>query len=163
MANSKVIIINEVNEYDFDELLLRAVNASLDYEKISSHVDISISIVSEEDIHSLNAEHRDIDRATDVLSFPMLDLYDVDNKDEIISENSLDIGYKTTLLGDVVLCFDIAKRQADEYGHSLERELAFLTVHSVLHLLGYDHMNEEDDLDMRRRQRDIMDVLGLAI
>ncbi len=160
--NINVEIINEISSDDFSSLLTKAVEETLKYEGISTPVDVSITVVDEEEIRVLNAEHRDIDKVTDVLSFPMMELYAIEEKDEVLAANLVNIGYDTCILGDVVLCLDVAKRQANDYGHSLDREVAFLTVHSVLHLLGYDHMNEEDEMQMRAKQREIMDILGLT-
>ncbi len=158
MEKVKIAIINEVSDDDFDALIVEAINNSLKYENIGAPVDVSVTITDKDSIRLLNKEHRDIDKATDVLSFPLVD-YDDGDKNDIISENAINIGYETTLLGDIVLCLDVAKQQAEEYGHSLDREIAFLTVHSMLHLLGYDHIVEEEELDMRKRQREIIELI----
>ena len=107
-------------------------------------VEISLSFVSMEEIHQLNKMYRQVDRPTDVLSFPMIE----DEEDEI-------------LLGDVVICLEQAQKQAEEYGHSQMREIVYLFVHSVLHLLGYDHMEESDKVQMRQQEELIMDALDL--
>ena len=97
----------------------------------------------------MNAAYRQKDAVTDVLSFPQYDdLNDLDNEEEIC-------------IGDVVICSEVAHRQAEEYGHSYERELLYLFVHSILHLLGYDHMEEDEKKEMRRREEDVMDKIGL--
>ena len=114
-----------------------------------SMTEISLSVVSEEEIHELNREFREIDRVTDVLSFPQYS-----SLEEIAGE-------KVILLGDVVICDDVARRQAGEYGHSYEREFVYLFVHSILHLLGYDHMNPEEKKEMRSREEEIMSYIGL--
>jgi len=112
-------------------------------------MEVSLSFVSEDEIRSLNGMYRDTDRPTDVLSFPLVeDFNDVRDGEEV-------------LLGDVVICTDIAQRQAEEYGHSYERELIYLFVHSVCHLLGYDHMDEEERLEMRKREEEVMSEIGL--
>ncbi len=154
-------IINEVEgEFpaNYDKLLKEAVLKTLEYEKINVDLEICISIVGKERIKELNRDFRNIDKATDVLSFPSFDFPDGADKNEVILSDvhNLQMPY----LGDVVLCFDVAKKQAYDYGHSLERELAFLTVHSVLHLLGYDHMEEEEEMEMRQKQRDIISLLS---
>jgi len=104
---------------------------------------VSITFTDNESIRELNREYRDIDRATDVLSFPM-----DDEGDDVV-------------LGDIVISLERAKEQAIEYGHSLEREISFLCVHSTLHLLGYDHeTGEEDEKEMFMKQEEILKILG---
>lgn len=118
---------------------------------------VSVSFVSMEAIHRLNRDYRDVDRPTDVLSFPQYE--DLDE----IREAAAWCDEKDPLeLGDVVICLDKAREQAAEYGHSEERELVYLFVHSVLHLLGYDHMEEEEKKSMRRREEEIMAWLGIG-
>ena len=112
----------------------------------------SVTFIDNEGIRSLNNEYRNKDSATDVLSFPMYAFTEDDMPDTDFSVE----------LGDIVLSLERAAEQAEEFGHSYEREVAFLTVHSVLHLLGYDHeLSEEDDLDMRERQRKIMEKINI--
>ncbi|MBQ9833426.1 MAG: rRNA maturation RNase YbeY [Clostridia bacterium] len=110
--------------------------------------DINVILVDNAEIHALNLEHRGIDRATDVLSFPA-------NEGEEIA--ALPDGF----LGDIVISLERAFEQAEEYGHSNERELAFLTVHGTLHLLGYDHMTKEQEDEMFSLQKQILDNMGL--
>lgn len=111
--------------------------------------EVSLSVVEPEEIKSINAQFRGIDNVTDVLSFPQFDdLNDVDNEEEIC-------------LGDVVICDEVAHRQAEEYGHSYEREFVYLFVHSMLHLLGYDHMEEEEKKEMRAREEEVMSEIDL--
>ena len=101
-------------------------------------------------------QYREVDRPTDVLSFPMMD-FSGESEEPVADE-------PVVSLGDIVISLEKAREQAEEYGHSFEREVAFLTVHSMLHLLGYDHeTGEEDDRDMRARQRVIMELMGLAV
>lgn len=115
-------------------------------------VEISLSFVSMEEIHQLNKMYRQVDRHTDVLSFPMIeDFNEIDWEDE----------EEEILLGDVVICLEQAQKQAEEYGHSQMREIVYLFVHSVLHLLGYDHMEESDKVQMRQQEELIMDALDL--
>ena len=112
--------------------------------------EVSFSFADEEEIRRLNAAYRDKDAVTDVLSFPQYDdLRELDNEEEIC-------------LGDVVICGRVARRQAEEYGHSYERELLYLFVHSILHLLGYDHMEEEEKRQMRIREEYVMEKIGLT-
>ena len=140
--------------YSLKMLVRRAIEATLKYEKFDDDCEVSVTFTDNETIRQMNKKFREIDRATDVLSFP---LFDDDSMDAHVAE--LDC-----MLGDIVLSLEKANEQAKEYGHSFEREAAFLCVHSVLHLLGYDHeTSDEDDADMRRRQSEIMDKLGLSV
>ena len=134
-------------------LIRRCCNAVLVNEEFEGAAEISVSIVDDEEIHKLNKHFRNIDRSTDVLSFPLgVDgVYDVNN----------DTGAQ--LLGDIVISIEHAVKQAELYGHSLNREIAFLTVHSMLHLLGYDH--EAGGLElvrMREKEESVLTQLGLV-
>lgn len=133
--------------YSVKILVRRAIEATLAYEGFDKDTEVSVSFTDNEGIQAINRLYREIDAPTDVLSFPMLDFDDMEN----------------TSIGDIVISLERAMEQAKEFGHSFAREVAFLTVHSVLHLLGYDHMNEVDDNDMRARQRDIMKIMGLEV
>ena len=116
---------------------------------------MSVTFTDDAGIRELNKNFRNIDSATDVLSFP---LFDFEGSEEPAVDEL------ENMLGDIVISLERAEAQAEEYGHNFEREVAFLTVHSMLHLLGYDHVNsEEEELDMRRRQTAIMEMLGLAV
>lgn len=118
-------------------------------ENFTENAEVSLSIVDMETIHRLNKEYRDVDRPTDVLSFPM---------DEEGYDNE---GNPIFLLGDIVICLDVAENQAKDFGHSLEREMMYLICHSTLHLLGYDHIEEDDKLEMRSREKEVMKNLGV--
>lgn len=142
--------------YKLRMLLRRAILQTLDYEQVRwARCEVSMTFTDNEGIRTLNRTHRGIDRPTDVLSFPML-------SQEEWADDPADGG--DGALGDIVISLERAREQAQTYGHSFEREVAFLCVHSMLHLLGYDHeTGEDDDADMRRRQREIMERLGLAV
>lgn len=115
--------------------------------------DISVTVTDNIHIHELNREYRGVDRPTDVLSFPMYSFTDDDMPEE---------GPAPVVLGDIVISVERAKEQAVEYGHSFQREISFLTVHSVLHLLGYDHeVSEKAENEMFSLQDKIMDKLGI--
>jgi probable rRNA maturation factor len=132
-------------------LVKAAIGATLDFEDFTADSEVSVTFTDNEKIHVLNREYRDVDRPTDVLSFPLYE------------GEELGQAFGPVVLGDIVLSLEKAKAQAEEYGHSFEREVAFLTVHSTLHLLGYDHeTSEEDETDMFRRQNAIMDLMGLS-
>lgn len=131
-------------------LVKKAVQCSLDYEGFEYNAEVSVTFTDNERIHKLNFEYRNVDRPTDVLSFPMCEGdFEADN-------------FGTVWLGDIVLSMEKAKAQAEEYNHSFERELAFLTVHSMLHLLGYDHeTSKEDENNMFARQEAILLSAGI--
>ena len=142
--------------YRLKMLVRAAVAATLDYEQYQNPVEVSVTFTNNEKIRELNRKFRGIDRATDVLSFPLFD-YEGETEEPPVDE-------LVGMLGDIVISLEQAEKQAEEYGHSFEREAAFLTVHSTLHLLGYDHeTGEEDEKDMRRRQREILERMGLAV
>ena len=141
--------------YALKILTRRAVIASLEYEGFKNDAEVSLTFTDNEGIRALNSEFRGIDKPTDVLSFPLTDYESTETPlaDELKGS-----------LGDIVISLERAKEQAEEFGHNFEREIAFLTVHSMLHLLGYDHVNgEEEELDMRKRQSDILKNMGLEV
>ncbi|MBE6614459.1 MAG: rRNA maturation RNase YbeY [Ruminococcaceae bacterium] len=132
--------------------LKKAIRAALVYENFTQDVMVSVTFTDNAGIRELNREYRQKDAATDVLSFPMYTMEDDDRPEVDMAAQ----------LGDIVLSLERAAEQAAEYGHSFRRETAFLTVHSMLHLLGYDHeRSEEEEKDMFRRQEEIMNILGL--
>ena len=150
-----VVLIDNRTEFiitdEIEALFNKVCDESLNYEKVHKSFEISISIVTDEEIRRINKEFRRIDKATDVLSFPQFD-FSVVNPVE--SDENM-------LLGDIIISIDKAKNQAEEYGHPLQRELAFLTAHSILHLLGYDHETQEEEKDMRLRQKNILLNAGI--
>ena len=136
--------------YKLKMLLRRAILETLKHEEKQGSFEVSLTFTDNEGIHALNKEYRNVDRPTDVLSFPQID-YELGEEAE-------------GMLGDIVLSLERAEEQANEFGHSFKRECAFLCVHSTLHLLGYDHeLSDEDDADMRARQRAVMEKMGLSI
>ena len=158
----KVAIRNNQDKFkvtkEMRDLVREAVRSSLEYMSFPDKVEVSVMFTDNEEIHTLNKLHRNIDRATDVLSFP---LFEYDENGQII-EDELDFNPKgEMLLGDIVISLERAAEQAAEYGHSMEREVGFLTVHSMLHLFGYDHMTPEDEKEMFDCQREILDRMGL--
>ncbi|MBE6733245.1 MAG: rRNA maturation RNase YbeY [Ruminococcaceae bacterium] len=135
-------------------LIRKACTATLVEEEFSSDAEVNVTIVDDAQIKLLNKEFRDIDNSTDVLSFPLGDngVYDIN------PENNM------AMLGDVVISIEHAIAQGELYGHGFEREVAFLTIHSMLHLLGYDHVNGGlEQLKMREKEEKILDNLGLAV
>ena len=144
--------------FTLKRLIKKALKTGLSVMGWDSRADISVMFTDNEGIRVLNREHREIDRETDVLSFPLIEY---DEKGEYI-ESSLDYSEKGNLcMGDIVLSLEKALAQAEEYGHSFERETGFLTVHSLLHLMGYDHMTEEEEKEMFTFQKEILDKMGL--
>ena len=140
-------LIDGYNEYE--EVYLDLLTKTLSYLKIKCSPIVSVSLVDEELIHQINRDYRHIDRVTDVISFAFLDNEDREN----ILKSEEDV-----VLGDIYICLDVAKRQAEEYGHSLNRELRFLFIHGLLHLLGYDHMTKEDEEIMFPLQEKILSL-----
>ncbi|MBR7082515.1 MAG: rRNA maturation RNase YbeY [Clostridia bacterium] len=139
---------------EIKKLLRNAIGTALEYEKFPSDAEVSVSFVTNDKIHELNREYRGVDRPTDVLSFPMLE-GDAD-------EGDIDIDSDSVVLGDIIISAEKAVEQAAAYGHSVERELAFLAVHSTLHLLGYDHeRSEEEEKDMFEKQEKILIAAGI--
>ena len=138
----------------YERMLVRkAVIGALKFEKFKYSAEVSVTFTDNEGIRELNREHRNKNSATDVLSFPMYNFVDGDvPADEDTAE-----------LGDIVISLERALEQSKEFGHSLKREIAFLTVHSVLHLLGYDHeISDEDEKDMFERQDNIMKMIKIS-
>ena len=143
-------------KYKMQMLIRRTILETLDYEGMENDAEVSVTFVDDEGIRELNKKFRNMDKPTDVLSFPLLD-YEGESEEPFFDELCHN-------LGDIVISLERAMAQANEFGHSFEREVAFLTAHSMLHLLGYDHeLSEEDDADMRRRQNDIMERMGLSV
>ena len=142
--------------YKLKMLVRNAIEASLDLENYGNPCEISVTFTDNEGIHELNKKFRQIDRPTDVLSFPLFD-FDGEYEEPPVDE-------MMNMLGDIVISLEKAEEQAEEFGHSFEREVAFLTAHSMLHLLGYDHeLSDEDDREMREKQNIIMDMIGLSV
>ncbi|MDR3238587.1 MAG: rRNA maturation RNase YbeY [Clostridiales bacterium] len=146
----------------YEQRIVRVAEESLRLEQADPHVEISLLLVDNERIRSLNRRYRKIDKETDVLSFPQEDKpgQSSGQLSEPLSGRLSGAGPRP--LGDIVISLEQAKTQAEEYGHSLERELGFLTAHSMLHLLGYDHQTREDETVMCQKQEKILSRAGLA-
>ena len=149
-------------EEDYDDLISRSVETALKEEGVQQEVEISVTIVNNEEIHEINKEQREVDAPTDVLSFPLIDFEGYDHAREGIEDTFPNPESGLVYLGDIVISWDKVLEQSNAYGHSVERELSFLTVHSVLHLLGFDHMEAEEESEMIDHQKTIMSVLGIA-
>lgn len=137
---------------NFEKLIEDCTQAALEEEDIEDDAEVSVTLVDNAKIRELNAEFREIDRETDVLSFPLGD------------ENGFEVDPDTNaiLLGDIVISLEKAKSQAEEYGHNFKREVAFLLTHSLFHLLGYDHMTEEEEKEMFAKQEKVLEKLGIT-
>jgi probable rRNA maturation factor len=164
-----IYVDNRQNKLEVTEelvkLLENVTNTVLEAEEVKVSCEISIILVDNEEIRNLNREYRNIDRETDVLSFPMLDyeaervykeVYALEEHDE----SDFDGG--ELVLGDMALSLEKAFEQSVEYGHTFMREVAYLTVHSILHLLGYDHMKEDEKLKMRAVEESILEKLMIT-
>ena len=139
-------------------LIRRTIRTALAAEGVTAPCEVDVLLTDDEGIHRINLDMRQVDRPTDVLSFPALELAE----GELPAEEDADPGTGYVPLGDMVISMERVKAQAKEYGHSNRRELAYLAVHSVLHLLGYDHMDEgPQKARMRAREEAVMAVLGL--
>lgn len=134
----------EITE-EIKNLIEKSIVAVLKVENLDQNVEVSVSFVGDDEIRDLNRDYRGVDKSTDVLSFPMDDEFIIDNR----------------ILGDVIINTRRVMEQAEELGHSDERELSYLTVHSILHLLGYDHMKDEDKKEMREREKLAMKELSI--
>ena len=130
---------------EIKNLIEKSIAAVLKVENLDENVEVSVSFVGDEEIRDLNRDYRGVDKSTDVLSFPIDDEFIIDNR----------------ILGDVIINTRRVMEQAKELGHSNERELSYLTVHSILHLLGYDHMEDEDKREMREREKLAMKELSI--
>lgn len=157
MGKAKVLITNDQTEIKIPVgirlLVRRCCHAVAVTEKFDNDFEVSVSFVNDKRIHELNREYRNIDRPTDVLSFPLGEngVYDINNETG------------ASLLGDIVISIETALKQASLYGHSLEREIGFLTVHSMLHLLGYDHeLGKLEERIMREKEEEILNTLGIS-
>ncbi len=134
-------------------LIRKCCHAVLEHENFDECAEVSVSFVDDSQIKELNRDFRNIDKSTDVLSFPL-------GEDDEYDYNNETNAY---MLGDVIISLETAARQANEYGHSLEREVGFLTVHSMLHLLGYDHVNDKLEARiMREKEEVILSELGIS-
>ena len=153
----ELIIERTLDDTRFDEVISLAVKASLAEEDMDEAVEISVTLCTNEEIAVLNKEYMNREGATDVLSFPQLSF----DEDKCIFEDSMTYNGDNLLLGDIVISLERAAEQAAEYGHSERREVGFLTVHSMLHLLGYDHMEDADREEMQAKEKMILAAMNL--
>ncbi|MCR5834981.1 MAG: rRNA maturation RNase YbeY [Lachnospiraceae bacterium] len=152
-------------EFPFDkrQVIEDVVNEAVSYVDCPYEVEVCVTLTDNENIRELNAEQREIDRPTDVLSFPMLEYEtpaDFKGVEDDFSNFNPDSG--ELILGDIVISLDKVVSQAEDYNHSTKRELAFLVAHSMLHLFGYDHMEEDERVIMEQKQEEILERLGIT-
>ncbi len=161
------IIINNDTEQNFSkeyaDIINKVIAVSLDQEKCPYEIEVSVTITNNEEIRKINREHRDMDKPTDVLSFPLIDFTNPSEFDDIDEDNDewFDLDTGELMLGDIIISLERAYEQAKEYGHSIEREIGFLTAHSMLHLMGYDHIINEEEQVMNAKQQQILNEVGL--
>jgi probable rRNA maturation factor len=161
--------LTKIHSFGFDELTLskKIIREILSYEKIKSDISVNISIVGKSKIRTLNKVNRGIDKVTDVLSFPNIEFKRSGGFNQLIKDKSVfaeiyDFDSKSIFLGDVVICYDKTISQSKKYNHSVKREFSFLLTHSILHLLGYDHMKKSDEKIMFEIQDKILDKLKIT-
>ena len=158
MGKTSEIVLNGVDEKDSNEVLIeKVIDKCFEIENLDEKkLYVSIILTIPEEIRKINKKYRNIDKETDVLSFPM---FQKDELDEKIK--SKDFLYED-VLGDIVISIDKVERQAKEYGHSFERELSYMVVHGFYHLMGYDHIEEKDKIVMRKKEDKILEILKIS-
>lgn len=149
---------NAQEKIDLEETVLKrlqeGIDAVADLNGLAEEAEVDVTIVDDEEIHELNRQYRGMDKPTDVLSFAL------DEGEE--DEPELIGGPEEHLYGDIIISAETALRQAEEYGHGLEREMTYLAVHGMFHILGYDHMTEEDKAEMRAKEEEALRAINLA-
>ena len=152
-------------DFDYEEAAKSIIDQALDYLNCPYEVQLNLTLTDNEGIHAINKEYRQIDRPTDVLSFPLIDYPEPNVFPESIeddAEDYFDLDTGELMLGDIIISVEKCKEQAKEYGHSELREYSFLIVHSMLHLFGYDHMEDDERTVMEEKQREILDKAGIT-
>lgn len=150
-------------QLDYETIISKVVDKALDLENCPYEIELNVILTDNNEIREINREYREIDAPTDVLSFPMID-YETPGDFSILDEEDNESFNPETgelLLGDIIISVEKVKEQAAEFGHSEERELAFLTAHSMMHLFGYDHMEDEERIVMEEKQRQVLEALNI--
>lgn len=153
---------------DYKDIITKVVEASVDYVSCPYEVEVNVTLTDNSSIHEINKEYRDVDRPTDVLSFPMIEYSEPAKFDDLEEEFEMDPGSYFNpdsgelLLGDIVVSVEKVFEQAESYGHSTERELAFLVAHSMMHLFGHDHMEPDEAKVMENAQECVLESLGIT-
>lgn len=150
--------ITEINFLDIEEnqeyidILTKVINKCFKEEKLNEkNLYVNIVLTNPQNIRKINKEHRNIDKETDVLSFPMFEKEELEKRKDLNED----------VLGDIVISIERVKKQADEYGHSFNRELSYMAVHGFYHLMGYDHIDEDDKIIMRQKEENILEKLEI--
>lgn len=142
---------------EYEAIIEKVINKCFEVEGLlDSKLEVSITLTTPEQIHKINKEYRNVDRPTDVLSFPMFE------KDELSGKIKDNIFLHEDVLGDIIISIKQVEIQAKEYGHSFEREFAYMLVHGFYHLMGYDHIKEEDKKVMRPKEDNVLGLLGIT-
>ena len=165
-----IFIENEIDakfDFDYNEVIESVINEAANYVGCPYEISVEVTIVDNETIRQINKEQRDIDNPTDVLSFPMVEFemagdFEFLDKDDPYVYEYFEPDTGELILGDIVISSDKVYSQAEEYGHSVKRELGFLVAHSMLHLFGYDHMEDEERVVMETKQKEILERLGIT-
>ena len=153
---------------DYEKIINDVVNEAIDYEKCPYEAEVNVILTDNEAIHQINNEYRQVDRPTDVLSFPMINYNTPSGFDELeedMNSNPQDYFNPETgelVLGDIIISVEKVMEQAAKYGHSETRELAFLVAHSMMHLFGYDHMEADEAKVMEAKQKEVLDILNIT-
>jgi len=148
---AEISYLDIVQDKKYEKIVNNVIEACFKEEDLYNYkIYVSIILTDEENIKKINKEYRNMDKITDVLSFPMFE------KEEI-NEAKL----REEVLGDIIICLPVVKKQSIEYGHSEEREFAYMIVHGFYHIMGYDHIKEEDKIKMRQKEENILDKLGI--
>ena len=150
-------------DFDYEEAIRQVIERSVDYEEMPYDPEVSVTLTDNASIREVNREFRSLDRETDVLSFPMADYpepacFDIlEDMDDVFNPDTGEY-----MMGDIMISVEKVREQADLYGHSEKRELCFLVAHSMLHLMGYDHEEDEERLIMERKQEEILKSLNIG-
>lgn len=146
----------------YEKIITEIVEEALDYEDCPYEAEVNVVLTGNEEIRQMNLESRNIDAATDVLSFPLVDYEAASDFDHVeeTAEDYFNLETGELMLGDIMISVDKVEEQAEKYGHSTTRELAFLVAHSMLHLCGYDHMEDDERVEMERKQNEILERRG---
>lgn len=149
-------------DIDYEKIITDVVNTALDTEDCPYDIELNVILTDNEEIRAINKEHRNIDKATDVLSFPMVD-YTIPSDFSHLEDDDSYFNFETgeLILGDIIISVDKILEQAEDYGHSAERELAFLVAHSMMHLFGHDHMEDDERIVMEEKQEKVLKVLNI--
>lgn len=150
-------------DIDYKEIIKNTINEVIEYEGCPYETEINVILTDNENIQEINNEFRNINKPTDVLSFPMIEYKKPSDFSELEKENDcFNPETGELVVGDIVISVDKVYEQAENYGHTIVRELAFLVAHSMLHLFGYDHIDEQERIVMENKQREILNNIGIT-